>query len=308
MNILLIYDHYVVCAGRYLTTALQNLGHTTYTAGRCFGTAIWGTHMNYRFMHTPSAPPTLDELDDLDLIIIADSDPFYLSLERLKQFGLSVKTLDATPVVTFAMDNHVRDYSFDGCDHHFVAHRSVSEMDTKRKDITHIGCGFLEDFLDPDYAALDSTKYHGPSNWHLRPYDVAFVGVPYHQRMSVIRALRQAGIKVFTFTGLIYENFAKAYRMSKISLNYSANFDLNQRFFETAALGCHVMTNALPDLQGRSDIPLDAYQVYSTPQDAVVVAEGILEVGTPPPQDTSWLQEHTWENKAMQVLGWVRRQ
>jgi hypothetical protein len=79
-------------------------------------------------------------------------------------------------------------------------------------------------------------------------YDVCFVGVLYPERQRMLRALQDAGLKVLSAQGVLYEEGTALYAKAKVALNLSSRLDLPMRFWEGLAYRRLVFTNRVPDL------------------------------------------------------------
>jgi hypothetical protein len=125
----------------------------------------------------------------------------------------------------------------------------------------------------------------------------------YPQRLALIHALRGAGLKVCAATGLVYDGYAAAYHDARVSLCVSARGDVAQRLFETAALGCVVVSDDCPDLAA---LDADPILTYRTLDEAV---QHCIAAQTQPERAVAaqhWAQSHTWDARAAHILEYVR--
>jgi hypothetical protein len=280
MKILLSYIHYPVCSGRYVKDALMRLGHDVKSCGWSTENTIWGMQVHPKHNHYPDAP--IDGAIEgwtPDLVILMDS-----------AYTFHHPVYGDVPHVVYGVDNHVRDYRQDGMTHYFVAHKSSSLMDMKADDVTWLPCGFDPEAFTPSDIEMES-----------RDYDVTLVGVLYESRVRMLEAMAQADLDVFAGTGLLYEDYAQAYQNSRFALNVSVKGDLNQRIFETAALGCVVLTQPIPDLE-LIDYPKDQILTYKTCKGAIEMVRKF----SPTPLDLAWLQAHTWDARIQVVIDWYQ--
>jgi hypothetical protein len=280
VNILILANHYPVASGRYVADALRRLGHTVYTDGPARGNAIWGLHLPDGFEWTPE-PPARGTYQDLDLIIIMDSDPAILDHEVAQKGPQYVRT------VVWGVDNHVRDYRRPHFNHYYLGHLHPSIMPWL-PDMTHISCGYDPALFTPS-----------PIPFAEREYDVAILGVMYDDRRKAAAELKAEGFKVIAGCGLVGESYRDAHHHARIALCLPARNDVAQRIFECAAMGNMVMTPWLPDFQKLR--PRGLYLLRAgTPlgdqvEDAMAHADHI-------PEAQEWAANYTWDKLAAQVL------
>lgn len=289
MRILVAAIHYPVASGRYIARALARMGHDVKTIGPCTGNDIWGMTVDPKHIWQPTwtdmaAVPTNEWKPDL--VITADS-----------AFTIALGGLWAdVPHVLFGVDNHVRDYRIDSVtdwDIKFLAHSWGARMEDTN---THwLPCAYDPVYFTPSRIPMAE-----------REYDVCMIGVGYPRRVEIIQAMQAAGLKVFAATGLLYEEYAAAYHNSRISLCVSAAGDVAQRVFETAAMGCVLLTDDCPDLN-RLDFWAGAHGViYESAADAVHLAQSALgstfvleKYGR---RAIEWSAGHTWDARAQTIL------
>ena len=310
MKILTVYDHYPVCGGKYITEALQRLGHDTRSWGRAMGSQIWGMHVSARHAHHPTYFGDEAEGFMPDLVLVVDSQP---DLQSCRSWPLMSHVPQHVPFAVYGLDNHVRRYGAPGIDHYFFAHKFPSINDMTAQNITWLPCGY-----DSSFAA-------GAVPWAERPYDVVLCGVLYPRREAIVRYLERSGFKVATQLGVFGEQYATMHHNARIALNISANYDLPMRVFEGVALGCVVLTDRIPDMW--QVLPSEAAGIY---EDLSAVHEqspfrrrAIWEASDPirmvqlaghiinthhEPFDTSWLVHHTWEERAGTIVKWAERE
>jgi hypothetical protein len=280
LNILILANHYPVASGRYVRDALRRLGHTVYTDGPAMGTRVWGLTLPPWTEWTPE-PPARGTYQNLDLIIIMDSDPAILDHEVAQKGPRYVRT------IVWGVDDHVRDYRRPWFDHYYLAHLHPSIMPWL-PDMTHVPCGYDPVLFTPS-----------PIPFAERRYDVAILGYMYPDRLRAVDELRGSGLKVIAGCGLVGESYVQAHHDSRVALCLPATNDVAMRVMECAAMGNMVMTPWLPDFQKlrprglylvRAGVPL-ADQV----RDAMTQAEHI-------PEAQAWAANYTWDKLALQVL------
>lgn len=303
MKIVLYYDHYPVCSGAYIKRAFERLGHEVRSYGRPKGTQIWGGHVALRHINCPDAWD-YDFVPDLQ--ITCDSDDYYTTAIPDMCWG-------GVPDVVWGVDNHVREYGIinnppDNFDHYFFAHNFCSCVDLRNHgNVTWLPCGY-----DP--------IWHYPpegETFDEREYDFGIVGVLYPRRMALIRYLSGAkrdNWRFFYGHGYINEMYRLKYHATKIALNDSVAFDLNQRFFEAAAMGCAILTEEVPDLRCLitegyiSDHHIVTYSNLSDAYEQARYIKGFVDAnGGPKKEDMNWLTEHTWDARAAELLEVVGR-
>jgi hypothetical protein len=227
------------------------------------------------------------------------------------------------PVIVYGVDNHVRDYRRSYFDHYFLAHRNASVMDWNeyappgfdfpetlspkrpRKDMTWLPVGYDPAYFTPSPIPFDD-----------RAYDVILLGVMYPDRVQAIDELRKAGIKVLSGTGLVYEAYAKAHHNARIALCISPFGDLSQRWFEAAAMGCHVLGNIPADLADETTnrkIRLAGFSTYQ-PGAGETIVQRVRDLLTTYREDcqeaTEHMQKvviksHSWDARAQVIIDWL---
>ena len=287
MNILIVANHFAVASGRYAKRALKRLGHDVRTYGPEHGRNIWGMQVKPAHMWRQE-PPLFGWKPDMALVM--DSDPAMLE---------SVRGAYDCPVYVWGVDNHVRDYRRSWINHYFLAHRGVSEQDwivdvNGNTDMTHLPCAY-----DPALHVPSAIPYTE------REFDVCMIGVMYPQRWAVVEALKGAGLKVLAGTGLVYQDYVAAYHNSRIALDLSFNGDVNQRVFETAAMGNVVMSDKRADyislrpdgfwlIDDTDKIVDEARAILAAPDEAQRMIERSL----------AWVKPHTWDARAQVIVDW----
>lgn len=305
LNILIVANHYAVCSARYATDAFTRLGHTVRHVGPAMGRNIWGMQVpeEYEWKQDSDFMEWVNGELKFDLHIVMDSDSSVLDNPGFK--------FTKEPTVVWGLDNHVRDYRRPYFDHYFLAHRSVSVMewgDTRYTNLLPVAPGFNE-FAGKPYedmtwlpCAYDPVAFPpSPIAWADREFDVACLGYMYPQRHILVNAMKQAGLKVISGTGLVYDNYASAYHNSRVSLCVSAASDLAIRIFETAAMGCAVVSDPLADLSGFKGHPVIEYRSVDEAVEKVMALQSQPEIGA---KCTQWAAPETWDKRAEVVIKW----
>lgn len=310
MNILLVYNHFCVSSGRYMTDAFKRVGHNVRHIGPAHGRDIWGMQVDAKYVHEPD---TINPESGYwpDLIVVMDSDPHILDMyNRRDEFSHN------PPLVVYGVDNHVRDYRRPWFDHYFLAHRGVSVMDwwaggfdfcdtlvgIPKTDMTWLPCAYDPTIFTPS-----------PIPYAEREWDVCMIGVMYPQRWALVNALKAAGLKVYAGTGLLFEDYAAAYHNARISLCVSAAGDVAQRVFETAAMGCLVVSDECADFER-----LRVDGIVAAPQGTL--AEQVIHLAKSPDandpdgyiqraiqRSMTWVRPNSWDARAQVMIDWLEK-
>lgn len=296
LKILVLAVHYEVTGARYITDALKRLKHEVYHVGAPARLAdAWGVSVPGKYAWFSQIPPN-DWLPDL--VIIADTLTTHMDVPVLARNA---------PIVVWTQDNHVRNVRHAAIDHYFLAHYHGQSQPVSHPDETWLPCA-------ADIHAFTPS----PIPWDKREYDVCLVGVMYPQRVKLIDRLRAEGFKVFAATGLVYGEYQQSYANSRISLCVSANGDLAQRFFETAAIGCTVLTDLTDDLSNdpatNAELGLSGFAVYQNEDDCIHMVRDLLTVN--PKTAAAGAKRlqllvrefHTWEHRAQVVIDWYEQE
>lgn len=280
MKVLVHAVHYPVASGRYILEALKNLGHDAHSYGPSTGRAIWGKEWE-------QVDPWLEDMPahwEPDLVIVADSDGGILDASK--------RWAKNCPVVVYGVDNHVRFYRRPWISHYFVGHRATS-IHKFASDTTWLPC------------ATSSAYTESPIPFIERKYDVAFIGVPYPQRADAVAELVTSGkATVFAGIGLFGEYYARAYHDARISLCLSAKGDLAQRVFETAALGCVVLSDEVEDLNQLGRGPVLTWDGNDLPGRVEEIL-AMPDLGERVKSTVAWAKPHTWEERLKMLLSEV---
>lgn len=280
MKVHILANHYPVASGRYAADAFRRLGHVVSSEGPAHGRDIWG--MTLPGVKAWANAPLSGEYD---LVVVMDSDPAILDASR--------RYADVTPVVVWGVDNHVRDYSRPWIKRYYLAHRRVSLTAWDDASMVHLPCAYDDAWFYP--SAIPFAQ---------RAYDVCMVGVMYPERWKLVQQLKDAGLRVLAGTGLVYEDYRHAYHNSRVSLCISAARDVAQRVFETAAMGCLVVTDSCPDFELLKPRGLYLYD-YPIGRQAIPLAEQIRTLLQHPDKaqtaiaaSTAWAEPHNWVERA----------
>lgn len=299
MKILLVATHYDVCSGRYIADAFTRAGCDVRHIGERGNLAeAWNVPTisglgergawlpdGVLYQQWPSWRP--------DLIVLADS----------TLVGYHNEVYADVPMVVYGVDNHVRHYRQDGVARYFLAHYHGAVHPVRDVDEEWLPCAY-----DPNVFTPSTIP------WKQRDYDVCMLGVMYQRRYDLIQALADAGISTYTGTGLVYEAYRNAYQNARISLCVSANGDLAQRVFETAAMGCLVFTDPLTDLSDErtnAALGLAGFSVYWSIAECVKHVQELLinttmAEGGARALQTAVMRRHKWDDRVGRILEWFQ--
>lgn len=309
MKILVLAVHFEVSGARYIADAFARLGHDVIHSGpQASLEDAWGVDIGTGYEWEPNILPeiTLSGVPVIgwnpDLIVIADTlTPDYAIPKAFRD----------VPAVVWSNDNHVRNsrqMNSEGLiKHYFLAHAHGPAQPVMQSDETWLPCAF-----DPTVFTPSAIP------WTERSWDVAILGVMYPRRRAIVNKMRAAGLKVYAGTGLVYEEYAKVYQNARISLCVSAAGDVAQRVFETAAMGCTILTDPLLDLadvaNGQSEtnrkLGLAGFFVYHNDDEAVSIARDLVTTESAMAQfgaltlQKTVRERHTWDQRAQVVVDW----
>jgi len=282
MRVMIACIHYPVASGRYIRDAFKRLGCDVRTVGYSTGNVVWGMAVDDRYIWQPDGDLTAYWPDwTPDLVVIAESAWAYHS-----------PMYPAVPHVVWGVDNHVRDYRQAGVARYFLAHRAVSLMPMDAPDTEWLPCGYDPQWFTPS-----------PIPWAERAYDVALIGALYPKRAELLTALGKAGLKVAGGMGLLYGQYRDLYWNARVSLCASAAGDVAMRIFETAAMGCAVLSDPLSDLEA---LEAEGITCYESTEDAVRLAQLLVKEETAARAAQAWAAPQTWDARARRVIAWWR--
>lgn len=284
MRILVICAHFPVASGRYIARALRRLGHDVRTLGPSSGNHIWGLMVKPEyaweadFQVGPDGGWYIAPEWAPELVITADS-------------GYTVRHEWSCPHVCWGVDNHVRDYQFDGVrfDALFVAHSWGMRMGEPN---VH----WLPAAYEPEDHYDEGRE---------RDIDVALVGVMYEARVALATALNEAGLSVMAGTGPVYDDYRALYNRAKISLVAPIMEDVPHRFLETLAMGCCVLASPMLDAAKMGFVPAVDYWLFTDAESLVREARYLLNSGEwrhVAKRGQRKLAGHTWEARCREML------
>lgn len=295
MKILIHAIHYPVSSARYAVDAFRRIGHDVRHVGQETGREIWGITVAEKYIWKQE-PPEDGWTPDLAILMDTAYQWHYPD--------------DNVPTIVWSVDNHVRDLRQPGISHYFLAHRGVSMMawegdiqlgsappiTVPRADMTWLPCAYDPTIFTPS-----------PIPYAEREYDVCMIGVMYPQRWTLVNALKAAGLKVYAGTGLLFQDFRDAYWNSRISLCVSANGDVAQRVFETAAMGCLIVSDPCADFERLKPTgikicaPIETIGVVQDLIRSPAYAQDFIEASM------AWVRPHTWDARAQTIIDWYEK-
>ncbi len=295
MNILIVCNHFAVCSGRYMAAAFRRQGHNVRHIGPAKGREIWGTVVPPQYVWEPNAP---SEHFEPNLIICMDSDPAILDSFEGK----------GVPVVVYGVDNHVRNYRRDYFTHYFLAHYHGQVQPVTQDDESWLPCGYDPVFFTPSRIPFDG-----------RAYDVVMLGVMYPERAAAMDELAKAGFKVVAGTGIVYEAYANLHHNARIALCLNANDDLSQRWFEAAAMGCHVLGSQPADIRDDKTAgvlglagfsTIDAFADKANDVPITFWVDNLLKAARQECKEATLemqrrVMRHAWDARARTIADWV---
>ena len=121
-------------------------------------------------------------------------------------------------------------------------------------------------------------------------YDIVFSGLQYPHRVEALKAMENAGLKVYNALGTVYDEYVETYNKGGIAFNWSSKNDLPARFWEGLAMRRMVLTNHVPDIDLLELKDGIHYVSFNGVEDAVAKAK--------------YYSENTKERDAIAYRGW----
>lgn len=293
-RVLVTAIHFGVSIARYLSWGFEAAGCEVVTAGPPMGRFIpWGGAQGLTLpddqVWTPDIPldpqcshPVADVLlhplaQEIDLIVSCDA-----------HFALQGES--PVPLVCYAVDNHVRDYSMRSYDLIFGAHSWAHRR--SEAIFRWLPCAY-----DP--------RWHNDMGIE-RDVEVGMVAVLYESRMRAAHTLLQNGISMILAMGPVYEESNRLYNRCQSALVVSACGDLACRVFENMAQGCLVlMEKNIIDagLMGLADG--EHYLGFGNDSELISVvqrARSEAERARIVKAAKDWVRPHTWQSRATAIL------
>ena len=200
------------------------------------------------------------------------------------------------PHVLYCTCNAVCNMTMPTMQHYFVAAHYGPEWPVVGDDMT-----WLPNAYDPTLHTPSAIPYEE------REFDVCMVGTIDAGRRSILNAMEAAGLKVFSDVHTYFDEYVAAYHNSRIGLVYNEQQSGMMRIFETAAMGCVVLSNPVLDYRLLSP---GGFVIYpqETPHLAAEYAKQILSDPERAQQwiadSMQWVRPHTWDARAQTVVAW----
>jgi hypothetical protein len=287
LRILIVASHVPVSWARYMADAFRRVGQDVRTIGDSTGTTIWNRVL----------PANREWVRDGDLDAWwPDWRPDLVAVMAAAKYH-HPRYADV-PHIVYGVDNHVWDYRQVGIAHDFLAHRRGPAMAVAGEDCTWLPCAY-----DPVYFTPSAIP------WEKRRYDVSIIGVAYEKRVELVRTLRETlGIAMAYRAGPVYEEYRDIYHDTRISLCPSRAGDVAIRVFETAAMGCAILSDPCADFD---DLGAAGITLYRDTAEAVEQVRRLLakaaEAKEMIAQSQAWATPHTWDARARFICDWFGR-
>lgn len=257
MRILIFYRHFPVAMGRYIHWGLEQAGHEVLSCGPYSkGTIPWG---DFEYPKKHWYPPDIETPDMPELEV----DALFETIKQAKlgKFDLLVSAADTYFLTGKAPIPHI----LIGTDPHVVDYRK--HTDTKDAYVSMQKHYSIEGDIWMPYGFDPTIHQYLPDA--PMTFDVCFIGLQYEHRKMALRAMTDAGYKVWSSLGHIYEEYVELYNRAPIAFNWSSKQDLPARFFEGLAMRRVVLTNRVPDLKEFKFIEDEDYLAFDDIEEAV---------------------------------------
>lgn len=143
--------------------------------------------------------------------------------------------------------------------------------------------------------------------WSERKYDVVMIGRLDDQRLALLHELEAAGIACHYASGLIYDEYVKAYHNGRMALIQINLHHVPIRLFEAPALGCLPLTPWYPEY---SLLEVDGVMVFDEHRAGAVVEAAQFALQHPSwsiqmiEKARRWGLHHTWIDRAKKIVEW----
>lgn len=284
-RVLILAMHWAVASGRYIKRALIRLGHDVRSVGPAMGRRIWGLEVDARYVWEPDGALDAYWPDwTPDLVLLMDS-----------AFQYHHPHYADVPHVVYGVDSHVRNYRQPGVSHYFLAHAEGPAHAVAEPDEHWLPCGY-----DPEWHRCLTPLYQ-------RPVHAALVGVIYEERLRLVKALAGAGWRVEVGTGALQAAYERVYNQAVVSVCRSAAGDVAQRIFETAAMGCVILSDPCADFERLGFQPNVHYLPYTSAAAACDQVRELFEgsderIWALADNARRWAQPHTWDARCEELL------
>lgn len=254
MKILIHFRHFPIAMGRYFDFALRDLGHEVFSVGNFDGGRIpWGDQFDFPKY---AFPPNLQipEMPEYPVSYVLEKSGFKPDL--ILQAGDVTYLSGEAPCknVMLLTDPHAVDYTerFKNADHVF------SMQDCYRSEgQTWIPYGYYP----PVHFYKGEKKF--------KNFDISLSGLQYPHRIEAMEKLREAGLRVQSTLGLLYDEYRDFYMDANMALCFASKRDLPARFWEGLAMARLVFMNRVPDLEQLEFVDGEHYIGFSSIEELV---------------------------------------
>lgn len=299
MKVVLSGIYYPVAILRYFEAALKRTNHEVFTVGPYTGRWIpWNGGMFLDEKYAISPDISLGEqVRPAPIAYIENLLPWKPDLWLQIDAGYH---FDGKPShgynVIVGTDPHVLDYT--------TARKLADKFYCMQTPYMKDGDEWLPYAYDP--------IWHAPRSLDSLPLkvDAALVGIPYENRVALIKVLREKGYSVTFVHGPAYDEARDLYHQARIGLNWSSLQDLTARVFEIMAMGLCPIINRVPDLKTIDFIDGVHYLGFDTLEEAVSKFEFALN--NEMNGHAIWkyvvseareaVREHTWDARIKRIL------
>ena len=125
-------------------------------------------------------------------------------------------------------------------------------------------------YMKPDHEYLMyaySDKWFYPEETP-KVYDACLIGLHYHQRDRLVKALRDQGLNVYYDIGPAFDEYRQIYNQSKVAISWSSLLDTPMRVYEAMGMQIPLVANRTPDLMNQFKEGLD-FRGFDTLEEAV---------------------------------------
>lgn len=284
MKLLLAATHHPVSSPRFMADAFKRIGVDV----RHIGGPVEHEHVPERYWWQPDAYYETafwpDWTPDLVLYMDTAHKPW-------------VSSYPDVPHAVYCTCNNVCNMTMDTMQHYFVAAHDGPVWPVQGDNMT-----WLPNAYDPTLHTSSPIPYKE------REYDVCCVGAIYPERRAILDAMQAAGLKVFVHDKLYFDEYVAAYHNSRIGLCYSPQSSAMFRIFETAAMGCVVLSNVIKDYEYLHPKGVAHFTDSIPKTDPITRAKVFIDhpyLGEYFIKEAlEWVKPHTWDNRAQQIVDW----
>ncbi len=236
-----------------------------------------------------------------DLIVITENYPYVATGDNVRRWKWWNWESIPTPKVFWAIDTHLHDYTwfFNNARPNFVAF-SISQHQREY--------GLANSFV-MHYAL--SRRHQFLNETHPKHYDCVFIG-SLEVSADRKRLCEKFGIQAMNAYG---EDYFRTMKKAKICFNHSISGEINAKYFEIMGSGSFMLSNYNQELidfmdeSVREDVKACMYETEDEIGEKIVhylEHEDEREAIAKRLYDHVWAN-HTWENRAIQILQHVQK-